>query len=226
MNNHNSVSRYLISVVLFLTACGPNIYFSEPQPNKSTTLACFPDDIQGKYIDIDNVKDSIFIFNNSMIATSEKSVHTSLSRFDSTCEYTLEDGKIQFRRNRINYVVPYEITQDSISFSYTQYEKIEMGDSLVIKQIDKKRLSLNMLEEHGWSPVIMLVSKKKVAFAYIDNDQIEVLKEICPKVISIYKDSNQTEADYYTATPSREEFIQFIDSKDVLLPVGVFRKIR
>ncbi|TAE50428.1 MAG: hypothetical protein EAZ89_12085 [Bacteroidetes bacterium] len=213
----------LFAASIGLSAC-TSVLFTEPQPAGVSNEKRFPEELLGTYAGKSD--DTIIVRQTSYLRNEEKDTYALKSQLD---------GKTLFIKNGLIYDLsedakngfPYTENQDTLSYHIHRYQEVGLSDSVVLRRYQGYYF-LSLKGDHDlWQTMILSKSKSnRLTSRMIDGEnekEVAALKEVMQVETVLNSDST---VNYYYATPTPQELMDFIQGGGFTSEVFRMQKIR
>jgi hypothetical protein len=198
-------------LIIFITACQPDIRFLVPQPIDKNDLKTFPKIFQGKYI---SIADSSILTIDSKKIIQEWNGFAIVSGVEMKKELDTiykSDTKIQ----EGNMTMTVKIYGDSAKIKMNILDTLFVISDKSILRTFKGYLFLNYKKvDSTWSVKTLKLYHKKLDFAnLIDQNQIDTLKTVTNIITNI--DTSSKQVDHYDLNPKRKELKEILKRRQI-----------
>ena len=202
----------LLFIFLFFPGCGPNIWFTSPQPEGKKNLDVFPNELIGKYV---SPKDNsvLIIHNNKVI----KQFHEQLLM--SKKEYRNETGDSIARDTSFlftdNWHIKVKSFGDSVNvFSWKDEVQFELSEDQHLRKY-RGFYFLNTRDTSDyWKVKILSLHDDTLEYDDILTiDEIEKIKKIA--AVTEYSDTSNEKDTRYILNPKRRELRKILKTRSM-----------
>lgn len=212
---------YLLNLIqlhalVFLTSC-VSVYFEVPQPKGVKTLDQFPEIIRGKYLVED---DTIIIKADSYQYPDENERKISLNEVENSPIIYIKEDRIYDEQFMPGIGVKYNISNDTITYSYHLKLTEGLSDSVVLKSYKGKYFISRKVKDEEYWELVMLIPEENwdLKLSLVDIEEEDIAE------LSIITDFNKIGESKYLINPSKKKLLKLLeqglfDEGDLLMKI-------
>lgn len=212
---------YLLNLIqlhalVFLTSC-VSVYFEAPQPKGVKTLDQFPEIIRGKYLVED---DTIIIRTDSYQYPDESEKKISLNEVENSPIIYIKEDRIYDEQFMPGIGVKYNITNDTITYSYHLKLTEGLSDSVKLKSYKGKYFISRKVKDEEYWELVMLIPEENgdLKLSLVDIEEEDIAE------LSIITDFDKIGELKYLINPSKKKLLKLLerglfDEGDLLIKI-------